>query len=145
MLSTSFLCDTNVLSELARKKPDPGVDQWARSRGRVAISSITVEEIFFGLAWKPNQRVQGWFEGLLEAYCEVIPITAEIAKRAGELRGKLQARGEPRSPADMMIAATAQLHHLTLVTRNARHFTDCGIPILNPFREEDSSGPSVPG
>jgi predicted nucleic acid-binding protein len=136
MLSTTFLCDTNILSELVRRRPDPGVDQWARTTRRIAISSITVEEIFFGLAWKPNPRVQSWFEGLVETYCDILPVTAEIAKRAGELRGERQARGETRSPADMMIAATAQVHQLTLVTRNARHFLDCGIPLLNPFRED---------
>ena len=103
---------------------------------RVAISAVTIEEIIFGLAWKPNPRVRSWFEGLLDTYCDVLPVTAEIAKRAGELRGELQARGEPRSPADMMIAATAQIHQLTVVTRNTRHFVDCGIPVLNPFREE---------
>jgi predicted nucleic acid-binding protein len=79
MLSTSFLCDTNLLSELVRKRPDPGVDQWARSIVRVAISAITIEEIIFGLAWKPNARVRSWFEGLLDAYCEMLPVTAEIA------------------------------------------------------------------
>lgn len=67
---------------------------------------------------------------------DMLSCTPEIAKRAGELRGELQARGNTRSPADMMIAATAQLHQLTLVTRNARYFVDCGIPVLNPFREE---------
>ncbi|HYO16166.1 MAG TPA: PIN domain-containing protein [Thermoanaerobaculia bacterium] len=62
-------------------------------------------------------------------------MTAEIAKRAGELRGERQARGDIRSQADMMIAATAQMHQLTLVTRNVRYFLDCGIPLLNPFRD----------
>lgn len=136
MLSTSFLVDTNILSELVRKRPDPGVDRWARAMRRVAISSVTVEEVFFGLAWKPNPRIRGWFEGLLETYCEVLPVTAEIAKRSGELRGERQAQGDTRSPADMLIAATAQVHQLTLVTRNARHFAGCGVPLLNPFREE---------
>lgn len=135
MLSTAFLCDTNILSELVRKQPDPGVDRWARTTRRIATSSITVEEIFFGLAWKPHPRIRSWFEGVLETYCEVLPVTAEIAKRAGELRGERQARGDIRSPADMMIAATAQVHQLTLVTRNVRHFLDCGIPLLNPFQD----------
>jgi toxin FitB len=135
MPSTSFLVDTNVLSELVRKKPDPGVLQWAQGVRRVAISAATVEEVWFGLSWKPNPRVRLWFEGFLETYCEILPVTAGIAKRSGEIRGQFQARGQTRSTADMMIASTAQEYDLTLVTRNVRDFADCGIPILNPFRE----------
>jgi toxin FitB len=134
MLSTSYLSDTNVLSELVRKSPDPGVEEWARTTKRLAISVVTVEEVFFGLSWKPNLRIRTWLEGILETTCEVLPITAEIARRAGELRGELQSRGEVRSQADMLIAATAQAHQLTVVTRNVRHFADCGVPVLNPFR-----------
>jgi predicted nucleic acid-binding protein len=136
MPSTSFLVDTNVLSELVRKQPDPGVLQWAEEVRRVAISVVTLEEIHFGLSWKPNARIRRWFEEFLEAQATVLPLTAEIAKRCGELRGQLQARGQTRAPADMMIAATAQEFQLTLVTRNVRHFNDCGIRILNPFRNE---------
>jgi predicted nucleic acid-binding protein len=135
MLSTSFLVDTNVLSELIRRRPDPGVLQWAQDVRRLAVSAVTVEEVYYGLSWKPNQGIRLWFEGFLDTHCEILPVTAEIAKRAGEIRGQLQARGQTRSSADMMIAATAQEHDLTLVTRNVRDFTDCGIPLLNPFRE----------
>jgi toxin FitB len=133
MLSTSFLADTNVLSELVRKRPDPGVLRWAQEVRRVALSAVTVEEVYYGLAWKPNPRVQLWFEEFLEGHCDILPVTAGIAKRSGEIRGRLQARGQPRSSADMTIAATAQEHQLTVVTRNVRHFEDCGIPLLNPF------------
>lgn len=136
MLSTNFLVDTNLLSELVRKNPDPGVLEWAEATRQVWISSITVEEIFFGLTWKPVPRIQYWFEGLLETYCEVLPVTTDIAKRAGELRGQLQRRGQTLEPADMIIAATAQVHQLTLATRNVRHFADCGVPLINPFRGE---------
>lgn len=101
----------------------------------MAISAVTVEEVYFGLSWKPNPRIRLWFEGFLETYCQILPVTAEIAKRSGEIRGQLQARGETRSSADMLIASTAQEHQLTLVTRNVRHFEDCGIPLLNPFQE----------
>lgn len=82
MLSMKLLADTNVLSELVRKRPDPGVLAWAKEVKRVAISAATVEEICFGLSWKPNPRIQLWFERFLETHCEILPVTAEIAKRS---------------------------------------------------------------
>jgi len=136
MLSPSFLVDTNVLSELVRKKPDPGVLQWAQEVRRVGISAATVEEVCFGLSWKPNPRIQLWFDGFLETHCEVLPVTAGIARRAGEMRGRFQARGQTRSTWDMVIAATALESDLTVVTRNVPHFKDCGVLILNPFLHE---------
>jgi predicted nucleic acid-binding protein len=135
MLSTSFLIDTNVLSEFVRKRPDPGVLQWASEVRRVAVSVATLEEVYFGLSWKPNPRVRLWLEGFLDTNCEILPVTSEIAKRSGEIRGQFQARGQTRSTADMIIASTAQEHDLTLVTRNVRDFKDCGILLLNPFSE----------
>ncbi len=50
-------------------------------------------------------------------------------------RGGLRTQGKTRSQADMLIAATAQIHQLTLVTRNTRDFEDCQIPVFNPFTE----------
>jgi predicted nucleic acid-binding protein len=130
---TTLLCDTNVLSELARPRPNAGVAEWAQEISSIAVSVITVEEIAYGLSWKPNPRILGWFqEFLLDS--EILPITAEIAERSGRLRGTLQARGKSRTQADMLIAATAQFHGLTLVTRNARDFEDCGLSLLDPFR-----------
>jgi predicted nucleic acid-binding protein len=130
-----FLGDTNVLSELARQQVDLGVATWASEVTEIAISVVTVEEISYGLAAKPNLRVQTWFKQLLESNCRVLPISFEISNRSGELRGMLRLSGKVRSQADMLIAATAQIHQLTLVTRNIRDFEGCGIPLLNPFRE----------
>ncbi|MGF1675090.1 MAG: PIN domain-containing protein [Rivularia sp. (in: cyanobacteria)] len=65
--------------------------------------------------------------------CQVIPISLEIAKDAGELRGYLKTQGKPRTQADILIAATAKIHQLTLVTRNTKDFEECDISILNPF------------
>ncbi|NEO94719.1 MAG: type II toxin-antitoxin system VapC family toxin [Moorea sp. SIO3G5] len=110
-----------------------GVLAWSAEVSSVTLSVITLEEIFYGLASKPNQRIQAWFEGFIQNYCHILPITPEIAKLSGELRGKLRTQGKPRSQADMLIAATAQSHQLTLVTRNLRDFEDCGISLLNPF------------
>ncbi|PHJ56903.1 hypothetical protein VF14_34555 [Nostoc linckia z18] len=129
----TFLCDTNIISELARPQPNSGVLTWAAKVSSIAISVITVEEISYGLTLKPNPRIENWFENFLENYCQILPITAEIAKRSGELRGQLRLIGKTHTQADMMIAATAQIHQLTLVTRNIRDFDSCGIPLLNPF------------
>ena len=127
------LCDTNVLSELIRRQPNPGVLGWADEQASIAISVVTVEEISYGLAWRPAPRIAAWFDRFLERRCEVLPVTAEIARVSGQLRGRLQAQGETRNQADMVLAATATIHGLTLVTRNVRHMVDCGVVVLNPF------------
>lgn len=128
-----FLCDTNVVSELTRQRPNPGVVAWARLISTLALSAITIEEISFGLAARPNPRVQAWFGDFIESFCEVLPVDQEIARRSGELRGQLRSRGKTRTQADMLIAASAHVHQLTLVTRNRRDFEGCGISVLDPF------------
>lgn len=128
------LLDTNVLSELSRNRPDPGVLAWAGDRTELAISVVTVEEVYFGLSSRPNPRVMGWFNSFLTEHCRVLPVTGEVARVAGELRGAFKARGVARTQADMLIAATARVNHMKLVTRNERDFAGCGIAVVNPFR-----------
>jgi len=129
----SLLCDTNIISELARPIPNPGVLTWSTTISSTFLSVITLEEICYGLSAKPNPRIETWFQNFLANYCQVIPVSPEIAKRAGELRGYLRTQGKPRTQADMLIAATAEIHQLTLVTRNTRDLDRCGISTLNPF------------
>ncbi|MDX1747574.1 MAG: type II toxin-antitoxin system VapC family toxin [Halobacteriales archaeon] len=132
-----MLVDTNVLSELAKRRPDPLVDRWARRIPLpVSLSVVTVEEVHYGLSWRPNAEVRTWFEGFLEQSCRVLPVTQGIARRAGELRGRLRNGGYTRTQADMLIAATAQAHQLPLATRNVRDFQGCGIRLVNPFEAE---------
>ena len=130
-----LLVDTNVISELMRQRPDPGVEQWMKalpSGQGLFLSVITVDEIFYSLSRKPQQAKRRWFDFFVAANT-VVDITEIIARRAGELRASLSLRGQARSQADMLIAATAQAHALTLVTRNVRDFDGCGIAILDPF------------
>jgi toxin FitB len=129
-----WLTDTNVLSELVRPRPHSGVLAWAAGVERITVSVVTLEEIMFGLAWKPNPNVQEWFGRFFAEDCDVVPITQPIAERAGVMRGEMRARGITRSQADTLIAATAQVLGLTLVTRNVRDFAGCRIDLLNPFR-----------
>lgn len=131
----SFLCDTNIISELARPRPNPGVLDWIRNVTSINISVITLEEIIYGLAAKPNQRIQTWFQDFLQNYCTILPITTQIASQAGELRGELRKRGKQRTQADVLIAITAKVYQQILVSRNVRDFQDCDVQILNPFSE----------
>jgi predicted nucleic acid-binding protein len=119
-----------------RPRPDVGVQQWMRQLERaglpVVVSAMTVEEIVFGLERKPHAAKQVWFDRFL-SFSTVLPVTDRIARRAGEMRALLAAQGQVREQTDMLIAATAQVHALTLVTRNVRDFDRCGVAVLNPF------------
>ncbi len=74
------LIDTNIVSELCRPSPNRGVLEWAGSITEISISAVSIEEIWFGLSWKPNVRVQGWFDVFLSRSCKVLTVTAEIAQ-----------------------------------------------------------------
>jgi predicted nucleic acid-binding protein len=79
----TILVDTNVVSELVRPRPAPRVIEWAGGLAVVVLSTITVEEVFFGLAAKPNPRIERWFTDFLENDCRVLDVTAPIARHAG--------------------------------------------------------------
>jgi toxin FitB len=129
------LVDTNILSELFRPRPNSGVLDWKNSVSEIAISVITVDEIAFGLAHKPNERLEREIASLLKDGITVLPIDSAIATRAGQLRGRFRREGINRTSADMLIAATALHHNLTLVTRNERDFSSTGIQVKNPFQQ----------
>lgn len=130
-----YLADTNIISELMRPVPHAGVVRWVEALDQTAgfaVSAVSVDEILFGLTHKPRPRALALFNRLA-ARTMVLDVTEAVARRAGEMRGLLAVRGQVRSQADMFIAATAQVHALTLVTRNVRDFDGCGIAVLNPF------------
>lgn len=127
------LLDTNIISELLRPRPNTGVLSWADQQDRFFISALSVEESMYGLTRNRNPMLLEAYKTLLLTRCDVIPITQDIACRAGTLRGQFSLHGTTRSQADMLIAATAQQHNITLVTRNTRDFEGCGISLLNPF------------
>lgn len=129
-----WIVDTNVISEIIRPRPNDAVIGWIAQQGILDVSAITAEEVAFGLAWRPHPRIAAWWSTFLPERCRVHPVDAAVALRAGQLRGQLRALGFTRSPADMIVAATAALRGDTLVTRNVADFAGCGLAVFDPFR-----------
>jgi toxin FitB len=130
----TWLCDTNVISEVFKKAPSVKIMDWLSDQTELFLSVITVEEVYYGLSGKNARKQIAWFGNLIRHRCQVLPITQEIAEQCGILRGTLRRTGISKSQADLLIAATAIRHRLTLATRNERDFKDCGVSMFNPFR-----------
>jgi toxin FitB len=131
-----YLVDTNVLSELPRRKPHPSVLQWLAEQEEMRLSVVTVEELAFGVArlGEPRRsKLTRWLDALLASVTDVLDVSSPIARAAGELRASREAAGRRVAQADMLIAATALVHGLTLATRNGRDFEGCGIAVVDPF------------
>lgn len=136
----SFLLDTNVVSEL-RKRPgvvDRRVADWAQRHPArdLYISAVTVLEIELGVALiERRDHQQGtvlreWMKsGVLAGFADrILPVDVEVALRAAHFHVP-----DPRPERDAFIAATADVHGMTVVTRNLRDFQPTGVAALNPW------------
>lgn len=137
----TFLVDTNVISEVMRREPHTQVKLWFAQQEVIALSVISLEEIYYGLLYKDARNHLDWLDRLLRFRAQVFPVTQAIAQCCGVLRARLRRQGITRSQADLLIAATAHQHERTLVTRNVKDFEGCDIRIFNPF---DSSAEMTP-
>ena len=136
-----FVLDTNVVSELRKVragKADSNVARWADSvdTALLHISAVTVLELELGvLQFERRDPRQGamlrtWLDTLvLPAFAgRILPLDTLIAQRCARLHVP-----DPRSERDALIAATALVHGMTVVTRNVADFTDCGVAVVNPW------------
>jgi tRNA(fMet)-specific endonuclease VapC len=122
---SGHLLDTNVLSELIRKHPEPSVlDRLQAAEGnKLATSVICVTELRYGAARHPEgDRLWQRIAAEVLPRVQVLPLDYEKAVRGGSLLADLATRGEPIGIEDVLIAATALELDLTVVTRNLRHF-----------------------
>jgi predicted nucleic acid-binding protein len=135
---SEYLLDTNILSEARkRQKANPGLSAWFATVGEneLFLSVLVLGEIRKGIEQaRKSDRVkvgalERWLEGLEETYADrIFPITDRIADRWGRLSAL-----HPVSTVDGLLAATALVHDLTLVTRNVRDISRTGVRFLNPF------------
>lgn len=132
-----FLLDTDVLSALRRRERSPEAIRWMTSRrtADLYLSVVTVGEVERGIAQQQRRdspfahELAGWLDRVLAWYGDrILPIDTATARRWGQLSAALGHDG-----ADLLIAATALEHGLTVVTRNVRHFEPTGVSALNPF------------
>jgi toxin FitB len=137
----SFLLDTNVVSELVRPSPDPGVTTWiaGADEDRIFLSVATIAEIRYGIermaAGSRRNRLDQWLRNELAPRFEgrLLPIDHAIADAWGRIFAHSNAIGRPMEAMDAMIAATVKVHGLTLVTRNAADFRPILKDIVNPW------------
>jgi predicted nucleic acid-binding protein len=134
-----YLLDTNVVSELRRRKPDPTVRAWLGSQAddHLFLSVIVIGEIRQGVErlrrrdWSQAEALDSWLQATVDAFgYRILPVTVEIAQEWG--RGRLNS-GDPLPAADALIAATAKVHGLIVATRNTTDYAPTGISVLNPF------------
>jgi predicted nucleic acid-binding protein len=131
-----YLLDTNVVSELRRPKPHGAVVVWLRGveDRHLHLSAVTLGEIQAGIEITREQDPQKAAE--IEAWADQVAATWNILSMdaaAFRLWGRLMHRRADRLIEDAMIAATARLLGVTLVTRKVKDFTGLGVTLLNPF------------
>ena len=132
-----YLFDTNVLSEVNRRQPDARVLAFVRGLSNDAfISVLTIGELRRGAVLRRRtdvghaDRLDAWIASIETDYGgRILPVDLSTARLWGEL-----AADRPRQVVDTLIAATAIVHDLTLVTRNTRDFADTGVALVNPWQ-----------
>lgn len=132
-----FLLDTNVVSELRRPRPHGAVLAWLRAvpDTDLHLSAVTLGELQAGVKITREQdpakaaEIEAWIERVAETY-NVVPMDA----RTFRSWARLMHRRSDALIEDAMIAATAEVHNLTVVTRNVRDFEGFGVRTLDPFR-----------
>lgn len=138
-----YLLDTNVISELRKPKPHAGVVAWvaAVEEALLFLSAVTIAEIQAGIEVTRDQdapkadEIEAWLDLVSSTY-NVLPMDAATFRAWA----RLMHRRSDTLYEDAMIAATARVHDLTVVTRNVGDFRPFGVKVLNPFEGAAESG-----
>jgi toxin FitB len=138
-----YLVDTNVISAGAPSRPaPPALTAWMDAHSALLfVSAVTVAEIEDGIAKLRRERkmrrsedLAAWLETVLHLYGNrILAFDTPAARIAGGLSDRARGQGQAPGLADVIIAATAQRHGLTILSRNLRHFAPLNVAVVDPF------------
>lgn len=136
----SFLLDTNVVSEWTKPRPNPGLIAWleAIDEDRVFLSVVTLAELRYGVERLATGKKRKWLDDWLRDELPLrfegrtLSIDPAVADACGRLVAQREAQGRPIEALDAFLAATAEVHGLTVVTRNDSDFSGT-VRCLNPW------------
>lgn len=137
-MDVGYLVDTNVVSEVCKKLPNPNVMDWLDSHENLAISVITIEEMRFGELMMPKgkkrNKLHELIDSLVEHYVDsTLTFDTRAAEQCAVFHENAIASGRTPTIEDMMIAAIAKVNGLALVTRNVRDFEYLDVEVVDPF------------
>ena len=135
-----IILDTNVVSELMRPEPAPGVASWIRDRDRreLRMTVITLAEVRYGIARLPDgRRKQVLLDAADEIFSafadQVLPVDIAAAERYAVIASSRERAGKPIAGFDALIAAVCRSRGAALATRNVTDFDGTGIEIIDPW------------
>jgi predicted nucleic acid-binding protein len=138
-----YLVDTNVISAAAPSRPEPpALIAWMDGHSAALfLSAVTVAEVEDGIAKlrregaaRKSRNLAAWLETMLHLYADrILAFDTPVARIAGGLSNRARAQGHAPGFADIIIAATAQRHGLTILSRNLRHFAPLNVAVVDPF------------
>ncbi|TCS14132.1 type II toxin-antitoxin system VapC family toxin [Caulobacter sp. BK020] len=139
-----FLLDTNIASEATKLSPLPAVMNWvaAQAPTTLHLSVVSLAEIRYGIELRAEGRrrraLEAWYPGMVATFRDrILSIDRDIAELWGDLRRRTDLARRTIPIMDAFLAATAQVHGLTLVTRNVRDFEVWGGPVFDPWSLPD--------
>lgn len=138
---TGWLLDTNIISELRRRKPEPKVTEFIRSQPleRLFVSIVTFAEIRFGIELLPDatrrSNLNDWLAHKVRPMFEqrVLAISEDVMFKWRLLVEDGRKAGHTFSQPDLIIAATAQHHGLTVVSRDTKEYVAARVDVFNPW------------